>query len=176
MARGGQGETTHVCAHNRIVYTLDGAGNRLSETWRNPDNSVARSRTRVFDALSRLQQAIGAAGQTTQYAYDAQGNPTTITDPKAQPTGQAYDARHRLTQVSDALSGLTALTYDRQDRVTGLTAPNGAATAYTYDGLGNLTQEQSPDRGTTGATHDAAGNVLTRTDARGVSSPSPTMP
>ncbi|MFZ5492575.1 MAG: RHS repeat-associated core domain-containing protein [Pseudomonadota bacterium] len=156
-------------AGNRIVYTLDAAGHAVGETWRNPDGSVARRRTRQFDALGRLHTRIGAAGQTTQYAYDAQGNPTGITDPKAQPTGQAYDARHRLTQVTDALAGLTALSYDRQDRVTGLTAPNGAATVYTYDGLGNLTQEQSPDRGTTGATHDAAGNVLTRTDARGVS-------
>jgi RHS repeat-associated protein len=155
-------------AGNRIVYALDAAGNRLSETWRNPDNSVARSRTRVFDALSRLQQAIGAGGQTTEYVYDAQGNPTSITDPKEQTTGQAYDARHRLTQVTDALAGLSTLSYDRQDRVTGITAPNGAATAYTYDGLGNLTQEQSPDRGTRGATYDAAGNLLTRTDARGV--------
>jgi len=166
----GAGRLTEVAdaAGNRIVYTLDAAGNAVGETWRNPDGSVARSRTRVFDALSRVQQAIGAAGQTTAYAYDAQGNMTSITDPKAQTTGQAYDARHRLTQLTDALTGLTALGYDRQNRLTGLTAPNGAATAYTYDGLGNLTQEQSPDRGTSAATHDAAGNVLTRTDARGV--------
>ena len=155
-------------AGNRIVYTLDAAGNRTAETWRNPDNSVARSRTRQFDALGRLHKLIGAAGQITEYAYDAQGNPVTVTDPKAQPTGQTYDARDRLTQVADALSGLTALAYDRQDRVSAVTAPNGAATAYTWDGLGNLTQEQSPDRGTTAATFDAAGNLLTRTDARGV--------
>ena len=33
-----------------------------------------------FDALGRMLQDIGGAGQTTTYAYDANGNALTITD------------------------------------------------------------------------------------------------
>ena len=110
---------------------------------------------------------------TTQYAYDAAGNVTQVTDPRGLVTTYTYDALGRRTQVQapPATSGraapVTVFNYDGQDRVTKVTDPRSLVTAYTIDGLGNTTAQQSPDTGTTNATYDAAGNLITRTDARG---------
>jgi len=110
---------------------------------------------------------------TTQYAYDAQGNLTQITDPRGLVTTFSYDALGRRTQVQSppAAPGgavpTTVFTYNGQDRVSQVTDPRSLVTAYTIDGLGNTTQQQSPDTGVSNATYDAAGNLTSRTDARG---------
>ncbi|MEY4564289.1 MAG: hypothetical protein RLZZ618_3566 [Pseudomonadota bacterium] len=46
---------------NRIEYELDGAGNRTSEVVRDTNGVLARSVTRAYDALTRLQSVTGAA-------------------------------------------------------------------------------------------------------------------
>jgi YD repeat-containing protein len=154
---------------NQVIYTLDAMGNITRQEYKNPDGTVARTESQVFDALSRLQDAIGAQGQISHYGYDAQGNLKTVTDPKQHPDTQYfYDALDRLDQVLDPASGTTRYRFDGQDHATGLTAPNGADTRYVVDGLGNRTSETGPDRGTLYATYDEAGNLKTRTDARGI--------
>jgi YD repeat-containing protein len=45
---------------NSIAYTLDPMGNRVSEQVRDPEGALTRQTTRVYDALSRLQQVTGA--------------------------------------------------------------------------------------------------------------------
>ncbi len=45
---------------NSIAYTLDPMGNRTSEQVRDPSGVLSRQTTRVYDALSRLQQITGA--------------------------------------------------------------------------------------------------------------------
>ena len=44
--------------NNRITYTLDAAGNRTQETVTDPNGVLVRTQTRVFDALSRLQNVV----------------------------------------------------------------------------------------------------------------------
>ncbi|MDO3623198.1 RHS repeat domain-containing protein [Ralstonia pseudosolanacearum] len=110
---------------------------------------------------------------TTQYAYDAVGNLTQITDPRGLVTTLTYDALGRRTKVQGppATPGgavpTVVFNYDGQDRVRQVTDPRSLVTAYTVDGLGNTTQQQSPDTGTINATYDAVGNLTSRTDARG---------
>ncbi|AXV81098.1 RHS repeat-associated core domain-containing protein [Ralstonia solanacearum] len=110
---------------------------------------------------------------TTQYAYDAVGNLTQITDPRGLVTTFAYDALGRRSQVQGppATPGgavpTVVFNYDGQDRVRQVTDLRSLVTAYTIDGLGNTTQQQSPDTGITNATYDAVGNLTSRTDARG---------
>ncbi|MGC5887898.1 RHS repeat domain-containing protein [Ralstonia pseudosolanacearum] len=110
---------------------------------------------------------------TTQYAYDAVGNLTQVTDPRGLVTTLTYDALGRRTQVQGppATPGGAAptavFTYNGQDRVQQVTDPRSLITSYTIDGLGNTTAQQSPDTGTSNATYDAAGNLTSRTDARG---------
>lgn len=45
---------------NSIGYTLDLTGNRLSEQVRDPQGTLVRQTTRVFDQLNRVQQITGA--------------------------------------------------------------------------------------------------------------------
>src|SRR6185436_5434416 len=92
---------------NRIAYTLDAMGNRTAEQVYDPSNTLAQSRTRVFNTLNRLFQELGAQSQTTEYAYDEQGNVLSVKDPLNKVTANQYDALNRLKQVTDPGSGVT---------------------------------------------------------------------
>ncbi|MBK7333034.1 MAG: RHS repeat protein [Betaproteobacteria bacterium] len=140
---------------NKIVYTLDGMGNRTKEEAFDPAGVLARTRSRVYDSLNRMAQEVGALAQTTTHSYD--GNATTNT----------YDALNRLLTMTDPGSGVTLYAYDPSGNLVSVTDPRNLVTTYGYDGLGNAVTQASPDTGTTTRTFDAAGNVKTSTDARG---------
>lgn len=152
---------------NRIAYTLDTMGNRTQEEVFDSGNALAQTRARVFDNLNRLFQEIGAASQVTEFAYDDQGNVTSVKDPLNRTTANAYDELNRLRQVTDPDLGVTQYAYDGLDALTQVTDPRGLATGYVVDGLGNLTLQQSRDTGNTVNSYDAAGNLLAQTDAKG---------
>ncbi len=152
---------------NQIRYTLDVMGNRVKEEVKDPSGQLARSRQRIYDALNRLAQEVGAQNQITAYEYDANGNRTKVTDPLNQSTLSAYDSLNRLIAQTDPKAGKTSFGYNGQDRLTQVTDPRNLATTYTLDGLGNRLQQKSPDTGTSSSTYDAAGNELTRKDAKG---------
>jgi RHS repeat-associated protein len=154
---------------NRIHYTLDAMGNRTKEELYDPSNALAQKRIRVFDALNRLHEEIGAANPatvTTTYGYDNNGNQTSIAAPLGRGATQIYDELNRLTQITDPLNGVTHYGYNALDQLISVTDPRSKVTSYTYDAFGSLLQQVSPDTGTTTNTYDAAGNLLTSTDAR----------
>ncbi|HEX4986923.1 MAG TPA: DUF6531 domain-containing protein [Burkholderiales bacterium] len=154
---------------NQVVYTLDAMGNRTQEDVKDPSNVLKQTRSRVFNSLNRLTQDIGGVSPSTEvttYAYDSQGNLTSVTDPLSHVTTSAYDALNRLTQVTRPLTGVSALTLNALDQLTQVTDPRNNATTYAVNALDDLTQQVSPDTGTTANTFDAAGNLLTSTDAR----------
>lgn len=151
-----------------VEYDYDTMGNRTAQRLKDASSSLTQQQTWVYDELGRLLRSIGAEGQTSQYGYDLNDNPTRSTTPKQHSTNSSYDALNRLVSSTDPRNGVTALAYDGQDNLTRVTDPRGVVTQYQYDGLGNLTQLISKDSGTTSYTHDAAGNVLSKTDARGV--------
>jgi RHS repeat-associated protein len=152
---------------NRVVYTLDAAGNRIREQAFNAANVQKRTRSFAYDPVNRLIRTIGALGQTTSYGYDKQGNLTSTSDPLAHRTTHAYDALNRLVQSADAAGGATARAYDALDHLTSVTDPRGLKTSYTWTALDDERAISSPDTGGTIRTFDAAGNVLTSTDTRG---------
>lgn len=151
-----------------VEYDYDTMGNRTAQRLKDASSSLTQQQTWVYDELGRLLRSVGAQGQTSQYGYDLNDNPTLSTTPKQHRTNSSYDALNRLVSSTDPRNGVTALGYDAQDNLTQVTDPRGVVTQYRYDGLGNLTQLISKDSGTTTYTHDAAGNVLSKTDARGV--------
>jgi YD repeat-containing protein len=152
---------------NSIVYTLDAMGNRTKEDVHDTTGGLAQTRSRVFDALNRLSQEIGAQSQTTTYAYDSQGNVTGVTDPLNHTTANQYDALNRLKQVTDPNQGQTLYAHNGLDQLVSVTDPRNLTTNYNYDGLANLNAQSSPDTGTTANVYDDAGNLLTQTDAKG---------
>lgn len=154
---------------NRIAYTLDLMGNRTAEQVYDPANVLAQTRSRVYSSLNRLSQEIGAASQTTTYAYDNQGNVTSIDGPLSgavDVTTNTYDALNRLIRVTDPASGQVNYGYSGLDRLVSVSDPRNLTTTYSYDGLNNLNQLASPDTGTTVNVYDAAGNLITSTDAK----------
>lgn len=151
---------------NSVTYTLDAMGNRTQEQVKDPSNTLAQTRSRVYSNLNRLFQELGAQSQTTEYTYDDQGNVLTVKDPLNHTSTNQYDALNRLKQVTDPNSGVTQYGYNGLDALTQVTDPRSLVTGYTVDGLGNLTQQASPDTGSTVSAYDSAGNLLTQTDAK----------
>jgi RHS repeat-associated protein len=155
---------------NRIVYALDAMGNRTAENTIDPSNLLRRTRTRVFNNLSRLWKDIGAAGTaavTTVYGYDGSGNQTTTNAPLGRNSTNVYDELDRLKQITDPASGITRFAYDANDNLTSVTDPRNLITSYTYTGFGDLKTTLSPDTGLTTNTYDSGGNLDTSTDSRG---------
>jgi len=166
----------------KTTYTLDAMGNSTADQVLDGSSTVLHVARREYNTLNRLtKHMIGdIAGSspssrvTTQYAYDNQGNLTTVTGPLSGATRtQTYDALNRLATMVDPTvtspslgGGTTTYTYDGLDQLASVTDARTFATTYTNSGLGDLTQQVSPDTGTTANTHDAAGNVLTSTDAK----------
>jgi RHS repeat-associated protein len=155
-----------------IEYTLDNAGNRVLEETRNPTGSTLyRTLSRLYNALGQLETQADAASNPTDFAHDASGNLTKVTDALGREAAHDYDPLDRLKrslQDVDGLEAETAYEYDALDNLTKVTDPKGLETVYTYNGFGDLTQLASPDTGTTTYTYDSAGNRSSQTDARGV--------
>jgi YD repeat-containing protein len=155
---------------NKIVFTLDAMGNRTAENTYDPNGTLHRTHSRVFNTLSELYQDINAANTaavTTTYGYDSNGNQTSAAAPLLRNSGEVYDPLNRLKQVIDPANGTTGFSYDTNDNLTSVTDPRSAITAYTYNGFGELTKQVSPDTGNTTVTYDSGGNLATSTDARG---------
>jgi len=153
--------------NNQLGFVLDGNDNRVSVSAFNPAGVLAQERRFGYDSVNRLDEEIGAQGQTTSYSHDPQGNLTVASDPLNDTTRFAYDALNRRIQTTDAANGNTRYGYDPLDRLTAEADPRNLVTGYGYDGLDDQTTIGSPDTGTSGKSFDAAGNVLTSTDARG---------
>jgi YD repeat-containing protein len=151
----------------QIQYALDTLADHTQTSVLTSASTVVGQRSATFDALGRILQSIGGVGQTTTFAYDANGNRTSVSDPLGRVTHQAFDALNRRTQITDPASGVTAIAYDAQDHPVAIIDPNGNVTSYVYDGFGDLIGQTSPDSGTTVSYYDAAGNLMQRVDARG---------
>ena len=155
---------------NRIVYTLDGMGNRTKTETFDPSNFLVRLQHKTFNALNQLWKDIGsenAPAVTTTFGYDANGNLTSAAAPEGRNSSNLYDELNRLKQVTDSLGGATLFGYDANDNFTSVTDPRGLVTSYSYNGFGEMKQLTSPDTGVTNNVYDAAGNLFTSTDARG---------
>lgn len=140
-------------------FTYDGNGNTLtrtesaggvSRTWRFTYSGVGQVLTSTdpngnttsfaYDAQGALERVTNALGQVTQLtANDANGRPTRIVDPNGLVTTLAYDARGRLT--TRTVGGLvTAMSYDAAGNLASVTNPDGSRLTMTYDAAHRLTK------------------------------------
>ena len=156
-------------AGERIEYGYDLMGNRTAQTVKDASLTIVRQATAQFDDLGRLLKSLGAyVGEETDYAYDANGNTVSVTDPLSNVTGSAFDALNRLVTITDALLNDASYTYDAAGNRETATDQRGLVTSYVHNGFGQAIQQSSPDTGVTVFEYDTAGRRTRRTDARGV--------
>jgi YD repeat-containing protein len=101
---------------NVTQYTLDAMGNRIKEDTFDPADGLRRTRRRVFDALNRLYNDIGADGQKSTFGYDGNGNLKTSTDALGRTSATTYDPLNRMATLTDAAGGIVRYGYDAKDR------------------------------------------------------------
>jgi len=132
-------------------YGYDVLNNLLSVTqWGGASGSSgARTRSFIYDSLSRLQSATNPETGTISYTYDGNGNVTTKTSPAVNSTsgtqtiGYCYDALNRMT-------------YKFYSGTFSCANPSGYAASFSYDTsiagatnvLGRLTDEKANTDGT----------------------------
>ncbi|MBI1928507.1 PEP-CTERM sorting domain-containing protein [Candidatus Poribacteria bacterium] len=138
---------------NTTSYTYDAAGQPVKTTYVN--GAVV---TNTYDATGRLlaTTSVSRTGKvlaSAQYAYDALGNPLTVTTPDGV-TNYTYDSLYRLTQVQPPTGSPTSYEYDAVGNRTKLTK-GSTVVNYTYDAADQLVTANSLP-----FTYDANGNLV----------------
>ncbi len=100
-----------------------------------------------------------ALGSITQYAYDANGNLTTLTNPNGGVYSYAYNKDNYQTSITDPLENVTTSAYDLAGRLTAKTLPNNAEYTYSYDAIGRIIAQTAPEGLSKSYTYDDAGNL-----------------
>lgn len=93
--------------------------------------------TYTYDSLSRLASEVDGKGQTTTFAYDTLDRLTKITYADGSAINYAYDANGNRTSLVDN-TGTTSYAYDHLNRLTKETLPDAKTNTYTYDSAGNM--------------------------------------
>lgn len=179
-------------------YNYDAYGRMTSVTVTDTATAEARTTTYTYWAnstdpsgnvvLGRLKQIDGPrtdVTDTTNFAYDANFNLTTITNALSQVTQiMTRDAAGRPTKIRDinnidtvltydsngwlktstrasgnALAALTTYDYDFNGNLTKVTLPNGVFVSYSYDNAKRLTGVKDVANNTITYTLDNAGNI-----------------
>ena len=173
---------TYEAAYGRLARTTDMEGNTIDNSYDAQGNPIEASYRTAGGTQTRLKRwsyqhptypgllwkEIQADGTFTQYAYDAAGNLTGLTDPITHITTYGYDPFNRLASVFQPDNMTTRYTYDRHGNLSSVTDPENHQTTYTHDDLGRLVATVSPDTGTTTYAYDEAGNLRWKRDANGV--------
>ena len=95
--------------------------------------------TRVIDF-----HAVGQAGITTDFVYDAKGNLIDITNGKGENIHYAYNANGLLLSSRDGRGFTTTYEYDANGNLKKTTDPEGNVTEYSYDAAGRLLWQKDP--------------------------------
>ena len=144
------------------------------DTLRNPiefDYPDGTKATTTYDAVfNNITSFTDELGVQKTYEYDAKGNLTTLTEavghPEQRVTTYTYDTfGQRLTQTIKGIVVPDGVTPGPDD-----TQYQDATTRWTYDSFGNVHTIEDPLHHVTTLTQDVMGNVLSRKDARGLTS------
>ena len=118
------------------------------------------------DQLNRVTADAIAGGTSYAYAYDPDGNRTSVTVNAGTPTVSTYDATDQLLTEGPQGGTLTSFNYDPYGNMTTSAETfNSGTTVYTYD-LGDRLTKVTPPAGLSGSntyTLDALGRIATET-------------
>lgn len=153
------------------TFTYDNTGNLLSKSEQaTTDASGAQGLAATVTGTPRTwRYTYNSAGQvltakgprtdvddTTSYAYDSQGNLTSVTNAAGHVTAYSnHDPHGRAQRITDPNGVVTELTYSPRGWLTSRSV-GGETTSYDYDGVGQLTKVTHPDHSSLTYTYDAA--------------------
>ena len=104
-------------------------------------------------------------GSTTQYAYDANGNKTAVTDGNGNVINYTYDTNGNVLSIKNGTSG-NEYSYTGTNSVSKITH-NGFSYSFNYDVFYNLVSTKIGNVAITSNTYDSNGNLAKTTYANG---------
>jgi RHS repeat-associated protein len=113
----------------------------------------------------RIENWTGLTARITKYAYDADGNIESMTNPNGDKTKYSHDADSELTKVEEPNGTVTETGYNGAGQITSQTDGNKHTTKYVRNVLGEVTEIIDPLSRKTTKEYDAAGNLTGLTDA-----------
>ncbi|WP_082677943.1 RHS repeat protein [Leucobacter chromiiresistens] len=152
----------------RAVLEHDDAGRLVSVT-----DPVGAVTTNDYDSLGRLASTVAPGGNlagvtveerskfTTSYAYDLNGNVTSVTD-QSGTTAYQYDEKYLPTSITDPRGKTKRVVYDAAGQPTKITCPDGSADEFTYDLDTGLRASWKDPQGLT-TTYSYDGSAVTTT-------------
>ncbi|RBH52313.1 RHS repeat protein, partial [Pseudomonas sp. MWU13-2860] len=124
----------------------------------------------TYTALGQISTVDGPrtdVADITSFAYDTQGNLTTITNALGQVSTRAnFDSYGNPQTVTDPNGVVTTLTYTPQGWLASSSIA-GATTQYAYNAVGDLTQITAPDGSFLAYTYDDARRLIAVTNTSG---------
>ncbi len=156
-------EASHGGRTTRFVYDERGRLARVTDP-------LHRTAELFYDSIGRVTREVLADGREIQYAYDANGNLTTLTPPGRPAHGFEYtvvDLTHKYAppEVPPDSNWATYYTYNLDKQLTRTLLPGGDSIAVRYDttgcDCGSLSRpaEITFDRGSLAFIYDSVGNV-----------------
>lgn len=117
------------------TYTYD-SNLRLSTI-----TKAGKTLTYTYDGFNRITAVDynDFTGNKVQYAYDANGNITSMTYPGGKKATYTYDGLNRMKSVTDWNSKTINYNYRKDDLLQSVSYPNGITTTFTYDAAGRQT-------------------------------------
>ncbi len=101
---------------------------------------AGKRRAGFVSSLNRLTQSTDGAGNAAGYAYDLDGNLTTLTYPGGAQVTRSYDHASRLNGITDWLHSTTNFAYDADGNPTLQTYPNSTTAGRTFNAADQLTK------------------------------------
>ncbi|WP_240359334.1 DUF6531 domain-containing protein [Pyxidicoccus trucidator] len=121
-------------------WRYDVRGQLLEET-----NPLKEARRYEYEG-GLLAAEVGAGGERTEYAYDAQCNPIRVRFPTGAQVRLEHDRRGRRTSLRDARGGTERVQYDLLNRPVRVEGPGRDTWESRYDAEGNLLEVKGPLR------------------------------
>ncbi len=166
---------TRIAQPKRIVTNAyDAAGNLLSRKTQSTSDlngaqgfsaglvGTSRMTTYEYNAANQVSKITGPRidlAEVTQFAYDAQGNMVSITNPAGHQTLLSdYDSYGRAGRITDPNGLATEITYTPRGKLASSTTGT-EQTLYTYDGAGQLWQTSRTGGPTVTYSYDPAGRL-----------------
>ncbi len=155
-----------------VNMTYDAKGNVLTASV----PALDATKTFSYDAQNNPTSVTDARGTLTTYGYDANGNTTSIVQDGTTVASYTYNPSGQPLTLTDGRNNTTTYTYETNGNLASETDPLGNKTTYAYDSAGRMTSKVTPRGNVQGAdpnqyrwtyTYDTAGRPLTETDPLG---------